>query len=112
MSKTWTFRSGDWNCICDVCGKKMKASKARHRWDGFLVCDADFEHRHSQDFIRVRPDNLTVPFQRPKETPTFVDVTYSDLGATLCTPQAASGMADICEANCARAGIALNGYIF
>lgn len=112
MSRGWSYDTPNWYVTCDVCGKKMKASKARHRWDGFLVCDADFEHRHSQDFIRVRPDNLTVPFQRPKETPTFVDVTYSDLGATLCTPQAASGMADICEANCARAGIALNGYIF
>lgn len=86
MGKTWTFRSGDWNCICDVCGIKVKASKTKQRWDGFITCPNCFEHRHSQDFIKVRQDKITVPFQRPRPTDTFTDVTYIDTGSSYCTP--------------------------
>ena len=28
------YISGEWNLICDVCGKKVKAGKAKQRWDG------------------------------------------------------------------------------
>ena len=103
MSKGWTYTTADWYVTCDVCGKKMKAKQARHRWDGFLVCDADFEHRHPQDFIKVRPDNLTVPFQRPKETPQFVSVAY--VVTLSCTPMSSVGEANRGSAGCARADI-------
>lgn len=69
------YERGSWNITCDVCGKKMKASHARHRWDGFIVCDADFEHRHPQDLIKTKPDKQSVPFTRPPQD-TFVTVTY------------------------------------
>lgn len=71
MAKDWNYKSGDWNLICDVCGKKMKASHARHRWDGLIVCDEDFEHRHAQDFLRVKSDKITVPYTRPVPTDIF-----------------------------------------
>ena len=103
MSKTWTYRSGDWNCICDVCGKKIKASKIKHRWDGLLVCPEDFEHRHSQDFIKVRQDKIIVPFLRPRPADVFIDVSYVvGLG---CVPANSGGEADFAAADCARAGI-------
>lgn len=35
MSRNY-YTSGQWNCICDVCGKKVKAGDAKQRWDGFL----------------------------------------------------------------------------
>ena len=111
MSKGWNYKPGDWYITCDVCGKKMRSSKARHRWDGFIVCDADFEHRHPMDFIRVKPDNLTVPFSRPKETPTFVSVTYVDTGTGLCTWQGSTSQADLATADCAQADKLLNGYL-
>lgn len=85
MSKDWNYKSGEWNLICDVCGKKMKSSHARHRWDGLIVCDADFEHRHVQDFIKVKSDKITVPFTRPRPEDTFVDVSYIYTGDPLCT---------------------------
>jgi len=111
MSRNY-YSPGSWNIICDSCSKKIKASESKQRWDGLIVCPSCYEQRHPQDFVKARQDKITVPFSRPKEVPTYTDVPYIDLGATLCTPQAASGMAGICTTGCARAGILLNGYIF
>lgn len=68
MSRGWTYVSGDWNLVCDSCSKKIKASKSKQRWDGFIVCQGCWEPRHSLDFIRARNDKITVPFTRPQET--------------------------------------------
>ena len=67
---------GEWNLICDVCGKKIKAHEAKHRWDGFVVCPSDFEYRHEQDFVRARQDKISVPFTRPRPVDVFVIVDY------------------------------------
>lgn len=75
MSKN-TYKSGDWNIICDVCAKKFKASEAKERWDGFIVCPDDYEMRHEQDFIQVRLDKITVPYSRPMPPDIFVTVNY------------------------------------
>lgn len=76
MSKGWDYKSGDWLVICDVCSKKIKASESKQRWDGFVVCPDDFEHRHPMDFIRARSDRITVPFTRPQPEDVFVVVNY------------------------------------
>lgn len=70
------YKSGDWNVICDVCSKKIKASESRKRWDGFIVCQDDFEQRHPQDFVRSKEDKISVPFTRPRSTDVFVPVNY------------------------------------
>ena len=85
MSSGWNYKSTDWWVLCDVCNLKIKASKSKHRWDGLIVCDSCFEQRHPQDYIKVRQDKITVPFQRPRSTDVFIDVPYQ--GDTLtCTP--------------------------
>lgn len=96
------YKSGDWNVICDVCGKKMKSSHAKKRWDGLIVCSEDYEQRHSLDFIRVKPDKQTVPFSRPRSTDTLTDDSawINTLG---CTPMGSSGKADYAVADCAMA---------
>lgn len=110
MSKDWNYKSGDWWILCDVCGKKMKASHARHRWDGFIVCDKDFENRHPMDFIKVIPDKISVPFTRPRPTDTFVSVSYQ--GNTLtCTPMGSIGVSGIGVAGCMIAGKVLFGNL-
>jgi hypothetical protein len=76
MSRGWNYNSGDWNLMCDVCGKKIKAAHSRHRWDGLIVCDEDFEHRHSMDFIKTKQDKISVPFTRPKAPDVFIYVPY------------------------------------
>ena len=65
------YVSGGWNVICDSCGKKIKASEAKQRWDGLIVCPADFEMRQPQDFVKARQDRITVPFTRPRPTDVF-----------------------------------------
>lgn len=51
------YRSGDYNAVCDRCGRQFKASDLKRDWQGLRVCASDFEERHPQDFVRaVRPD--------------------------------------------------------
>ena len=75
MSRNY-YTSGEWNLICDVCSKKIKAGEAKKRWDGLIVCPSDFEHRHEQDYVRARTDKITVPFTRPIPPVTFTNVSY------------------------------------
>ena len=75
MKKAY-YISGEWNLTCDVCSKKIKAHEAKQRWDGFIVCEDDFEHRHSHDFVKAQTDKITVPFTRPVPTILFTSVSY------------------------------------
>lgn len=75
MTKNY-YISGEWNVTCDVCSKKIKLSEAKHRWDGFIVCADDFEHRHPQDFVKAKTDKITVPFTRPIPSYVFTSVAY------------------------------------
>lgn len=64
---------GDYNVICDVCGFKLKRSQTRKRWDGLLVCDADWEPQHPQDFVRALPRKRRRLDVRPEQPDKFVD---------------------------------------
>lgn len=67
-----SYRAGDFYRICDVCGFQYRASQTRKRWDNLMVCLADFEERHPQDFVRGRKDNQNVPEPRPEPIDTLV----------------------------------------
>jgi hypothetical protein len=76
------FILGDSNAICDVCGFKHKASQLRKRWDGAMVCRADFELRHPQDMIKARPERNNVKDARPEPEHRFLgsnEITSDDL---------------------------------
>lgn len=75
MAKNY-YISGEWNVTCDVCSKKIKSGEARTRWDGLIVCPADFEHRHPQDFVKAKTDKITVPFTRPRPPDVFTNISY------------------------------------
>lgn len=104
------FEVGSWNIICDSCGKKMKASHAKHRWDGFIVCNSCFEHRHPQDLIKTKPDKQTVPFSRPRGQDVFVTVTYINSGIA-CTPMSQYAISGYAVSGCAIAGKLLPGLL-
>lgn len=89
------YVSGGWNVICDSCGKKIKASEAKQRWDGLIVCPADFEMRQPQDFVKARQDKITVPFTRPRPTDVFNEICYI---------YAVNALADCGTADCAVVG--------
>lgn len=63
-----TYIPGDYWVYCDVCGFKTRSSMTRKRWDNALVCLADWEPQHSQDFVRGYADKQTVPDPRPEPT--------------------------------------------
>lgn len=65
MKQTY-FKSGDWNAVCDICGFRFKASQLKKNWKNEMVCDADFELRHPQEFVRVQPEKISVPWARPE----------------------------------------------
>lgn len=73
------YVSGEWNVTCDVCSRKIKAQDAKQRWDGFIVCPADFEHRHPQDFVKAKTDKITVPFTRPIPPLIFTNTVYGTM---------------------------------
>lgn len=63
---------GTWNAYCAVCGFKFKANELIQRWDGFYVCQQDWEPRHVLDFFEVRPENMSVPWSQNNESITLV----------------------------------------
>jgi len=56
---------GNWNALCDSCGRKFKALDLQKRWDGLMVCREDFEQRHPQDLLKVQREKIAVPWSRP-----------------------------------------------
>ena len=64
---------GNWNALCDSCGRKFKANDLQKRWDGLFVCKEDWEQRHPQDLLRVQREQISVPWARPyPATDTYV----------------------------------------
>ena len=66
MGRADYYNDGNWNAICDECGKKFKFSHLKKRWDGLYVCEQDWEPRHPQDFLKGIRDNMSVPVSRPE----------------------------------------------
>ena len=75
MSFFSRYINGDWNAICDVCGRKFKNTLLKQRWDGLMCCPQDWEIRQPQDFVRGVPDPQLVPWVRDEATDSFIPVT-------------------------------------
>lgn len=85
------YKSGDWLALCDICGFRFKASRLKKNWKNEMVCEDDFELRNAQDFIKVRPEKIGVPWARPEPADVFISVCYlwdrsafADLGTADC----------------------------
>ena len=76
MSYQSNYTRGQWLVICEACGRKYKNTELRQRWDGFMVCEDDWEPRQPQDFVRGVADYQAPPFTRPEQGDVFVPVTY------------------------------------
>ncbi len=90
------LKLGDYNAICDSCGRKFKASSLLKRWDGLFVCKDDYEIRHPQLSLRISGDKQTVPIPRPDQVVDYF-LPYCDLWSS-------SPMADFGTADCATVG--------
>lgn len=67
-----TYLAGKWNCICDRCGFKFKSDELKRDWQGLMVCAKDFELRHPQDLIKIRPERNIPPWVRPVPVDIFL----------------------------------------
>lgn len=67
-----TYRPGDFWRICDISGRKVRASETVKTWDGLIVHRDEYEARHPQDFVRGRKDRQNVP--EPRIEPSVVHV--------------------------------------
>lgn len=72
MGQADFLRVGDYNSICDVCGRKFKFSRLRQKWDNTWACEQDWEPRQPQDYLRGIPDNMSVPLSRPDPPNQFI----------------------------------------
>jgi hypothetical protein len=77
MGRADYYNDGNWNAICDECGKKFKFSQLKKRWDGLFVCEREWEPRHPQDFVKGIRDNMSVPISRPEASNLYTIITSS-----------------------------------
>jgi hypothetical protein len=97
------LKLGDYNAICDSCGRKFKASTMLKRWDGLFVCKEDWEPKHPQLSLRAVSDKQEVPIPRPEPvTDTFVKV---------CDIFSSQGLAGVSISGCAIAGAIIKGSV-
>ena len=97
------LKLGDYNAVCDSCGRKFKASTMRKRWDGMFVCKEDWEPKHPQLSLKVHGDKQTVPIPRPEPTvDTFIAV---------CTYSGVSGIAGWAVAGCSITAATVKGTL-
>lgn len=72
MSYIPRYDKGNWIAMCDVCGRKYKASALTKRWDGLMCCQEDWEIRQPQDFVRGVLDTQIAPWLRSEPSDSFV----------------------------------------
>jgi hypothetical protein len=86
---------GNWKVACHICGMWYPSGEIQKRWDGFLVCEKDFETRHPQTLIKIHGERNFPSFVSKDLDPnTFVLV---------CGIDGVSGYADIGTADCMKA---------
>ena len=77
MGRADYYNGGNWNGICDRCGKKFKFSQLKKEWDGLFVHEECFEIRQPQDYVKGVRDNMSVPISRPEAPDIYTIVTAS-----------------------------------
>ena len=65
-------RLGDYKAYCDRTGFRMYASEMRMEWNGLFVRKESWERRQSQDYVKSKKDNQSVPIARPGTDPVFL----------------------------------------
>jgi len=72
---------GDWNAICDRCGRRMKASEMRKDHRGLRVCPDDWDPWHPLDFYNMPKEGTGIPWSRTRSPDRSTTVTFSDTTA-------------------------------
>jgi hypothetical protein len=86
-----TYTPGSWKVICYVCGRERKAGELSRHWQGYWVCEEDWEVRHPQDFVRATVDHIQPPWTQPEPVDEFI---------AFCTPNGLTAICDYAVADC------------
>lgn len=92
--KNRATHSYEYNALCDICQFKFKASQLKKRWDGYMVCEKDFEFRHPLDFYTTRNDAHLLPFVRSDNNGTYIGPLSSNPNPINKQAKADIGIAD------------------
>ena len=73
------YKGGDHKVQCDRCGVQYYRAQTQKEWTGALVCRGPgtfecWEPRHPVDYVRTKPENVTVRDARPRITIDVADV--------------------------------------
>ena len=73
------YISGSHWANCQRCDFTHRSSELMEEWTGLWVCDGCWEHRHEQDFLRVKEEKVAadLPLQ-PSDTSNTIDVTFAE----------------------------------
>ena len=99
------YRPGSHWADCWSCGFQFRAEDLIETWDHQWVCDEDWEKRHEQDFLRVKPEIITVdePLLKGNTDTVQVQTTLGGVttsAATFGTTSAVAGTAEAGRAIC------------
>jgi hypothetical protein len=72
MTERTHYKPGEFYRICDRSGFKVRSSKTKKEWDGYVVRNKSWEVRHPQDLVRGVADDQTVPEARPRPHTIYV----------------------------------------
>ena len=75
------WKKGDHNAQCDICGFHFKASELIKMWNGLYACNADYETRHPQDFVRSKPETIKPAWVRPDPDSMYTTTTLAAGGS-------------------------------
>lgn len=91
MSKNLFYAAGQWNFICDFCGRRAKSSDGEKTWNGFYVCKSHKEKRNPQDLLKGVKEVQTLPWTRPETEDKFVPMQCNIIESSAIPAQAIPG---------------------
>ena len=60
------FVEGQWNVICQYCGREVKAGSTTKTWDGYRVCESHNASRNPLHFVKAVAEQAALPWRRGK----------------------------------------------
>lgn len=82
MYKRPRVEPGNWCVVDDRSGFRLLNTQMQFQWNNLLVWEKVWEARQPLDYLRGIPDDMSVPYSRPKQQPSFLtenQVQASDL---------------------------------
>ena len=74
MTESTRYKPGQYYRICDRTGFKVRSTKTKKEWNGYIVRSKSWEPRHPQDLVRGVADEQFVPEARPRPHTVYVKI--------------------------------------